>query len=117
MPSLGADMEAGTVTEWRVKPGDAVHRGDVVAVVETEKSTIEVEIFESGVVDEILVDAGERVPVGTVLARVTGAQAVPPPTPVPVAAVPVRAQPVPTTTAERPPPPTGSPAPVGLGAV
>jgi pyruvate dehydrogenase E2 component (dihydrolipoamide acetyltransferase) len=74
MPSLGADMEAGTVSQWLVKPGDEVHRGQVVAVVETEKSTIEVEIFESGVVDELLVSEGERVPVGTALAHVTEAQ-------------------------------------------
>jgi pyruvate dehydrogenase E2 component (dihydrolipoamide acetyltransferase) len=71
MPSLGADMEAGTITRWLVKPGDEVHRGDIVAVVETDKSTIEVEIFESGVVDELLVHEGEKVPVGAVLARVT----------------------------------------------
>ena len=58
MPSLGADMEAGTVTEWLVKPGDEVHRGDIVAVVETEKSTIEVEIFENGVIDELVVARG-----------------------------------------------------------
>jgi pyruvate dehydrogenase E2 component (dihydrolipoamide acetyltransferase) len=71
MPSLGADMEAGTITQWLVKPGDEVHRCDIVAVVETEKSTIEVEIFENGVVDELLVHEGEKVPVGTVLARVS----------------------------------------------
>lgn len=70
MPSLGADMEAGTVTEWLVKPGDHVKRGDIVAVVQTEKSTIEVEIFESGVIEQLLVEEGERVPVGTVLAHV-----------------------------------------------
>jgi pyruvate dehydrogenase E2 component (dihydrolipoamide acetyltransferase) len=63
-------MEAGTVSEWLVHPGDQVKRGQIVAVVETEKSTIEVEIFESGVLDEILVEAGQRVPVGTILARV-----------------------------------------------
>ena len=70
MPSLGADMDAGTVTEWLVKPGDDVQRGEIVAVVETEKSTIDVEIFETGRIDEILVPEGERVPVGTPLARV-----------------------------------------------
>ena len=70
MPSLGADMEAGRVTEWLVKVGDEVKRGDIVAVVETEKSTIEVEIFESGVIEAIVVPVGEEVPVGTVLARV-----------------------------------------------
>ena len=51
-------------------PGDVVRRGDVVAVVETEKSTIEVEIFEAGVIEELLVPEGDEVPVGTVLARV-----------------------------------------------
>jgi pyruvate dehydrogenase E2 component (dihydrolipoamide acetyltransferase) len=70
MPSLGADMESGRVTEWLVKAGDEVKRGDIVAVVETEKSTIEVEIFESGVIEAIVVPAGDEVPVGTVLARV-----------------------------------------------
>ncbi len=70
MPSLGADMEVGRVTEWLVKDGDEVKRGDIVAVVETEKSTIEVEIFESGVIEAIMVPVGEEVPVGTVLARV-----------------------------------------------
>ena len=70
MPSLGADMESGTLTQWLVKVGDPVHRGDIVAVVDTEKSTIEIEIFENGVVGELLVEEGENVPVGAVLARV-----------------------------------------------
>lgn len=69
MPSLGADMEYGTIVEWRVAPGDVVHRGDIVAVVDTEKSTIEVEVFEDGTVEELLVQPGTEVPVGTVLAR------------------------------------------------
>jgi pyruvate dehydrogenase E2 component (dihydrolipoamide acetyltransferase) len=72
MPSLGADMEAGTIVEWRIRPGDLVRRGDIVAVIDTEKSTIDVEVFEDGVVEEILVPEGERVPVGTVLARLAG---------------------------------------------
>lgn len=70
MPALGADMAAGTLLEWRVKPGEEVKRGDIVAVVDTSKAEIEVEIFESGVIDELLVGEGERVPVGTVLATV-----------------------------------------------
>jgi pyruvate dehydrogenase E2 component (dihydrolipoamide acetyltransferase) len=70
MPSLGADMEAGTVVEWRVGPGDAVHRGDVVTEVETEKGLIEVEIWEDGVVESILVNVGDKVPVGAVLAMI-----------------------------------------------
>jgi pyruvate dehydrogenase E2 component (dihydrolipoamide acetyltransferase) len=70
MPALGADMEAGTVLEWRVQPGDTVHHGDIVAVVDTEKSDIEVEVFEDGVVEELLVATGREVPVGTPLARI-----------------------------------------------
>ena len=70
MPSLGADMESGTLVDWRVKPGDAVKRGDVVALVETEKGVIEVEIFESGVIDSLIVQPGEKVPVGAPLALV-----------------------------------------------
>ncbi|HET6965445.1 MAG TPA: 2-oxo acid dehydrogenase subunit E2 [Acidimicrobiales bacterium] len=73
MPSLGADMEVGTVTQWLVKPGDHVTRGDIVAVVDTEKSTIEIEVFESGVVDDLLVGEGEEVAVGTPIARITAA--------------------------------------------
>lgn len=72
MPSLGADMEAGTLVEWLVKPGDKVKRGDVVAVVETQKGAIEIEIFNDGVVSELVMPVGSRVPVGTVLARLNG---------------------------------------------
>jgi pyruvate dehydrogenase E2 component (dihydrolipoamide acetyltransferase) len=70
MPSLGADMEAGTLVEWLVKPGDQVKRGDIVAVVETQKGAIEIEIFETGRVEQILVDLNSKVPVGTPLARI-----------------------------------------------
>ena len=69
MPSLGADMQAGTVVNWLVKPGDHVTHGDVVAEVETEKGVFEVEISSDGVVDELAVGKGAKVPVGTVLAR------------------------------------------------
>lgn len=77
MPSLGADMEAGTLLEWLVKPGDAVHRGDVVAIVDTDKAAIEVECFDDGVVGELVVPAGQKVPVGTVLATIAGPEAAP----------------------------------------
>jgi pyruvate dehydrogenase E2 component (dihydrolipoamide acetyltransferase) len=70
MPSLGADMEAGKLTRWRVKPGDRVKRGDIVAEVETEKSDIDVEVFASGIVHELLVQPDQKVPVGTVLATI-----------------------------------------------
>ncbi|MGW5419415.1 2-oxo acid dehydrogenase subunit E2 [Streptomyces sp. NPDC003943] len=70
MPSLGADMDEGTLSQWLVHPGDQVTRGDVVAVVETSKSAIEVECFESGTVEALLVDEGTTVPVGTALALI-----------------------------------------------
>lgn len=84
MPSLGADMEHGKVVEWLVKPGDYVHRGDLVAAVDTEKTVMEIESFEEGVVAEYLVDLGVTVPVGSPIARVTGTPAdVPAPGPAP----------------------------------
>jgi pyruvate dehydrogenase E2 component (dihydrolipoyllysine-residue acetyltransferase) len=70
MPSLGADMEAGTLVEWLVKPGDKVKRGDVVAVVETQKGAIEIETFDAGEIEQILVGLDAKVPVGTPLARI-----------------------------------------------
>ncbi|MEU0112412.1 2-oxo acid dehydrogenase subunit E2 [Streptomyces bobili] len=70
MPSLGADMEEGTLLEWLVGPGDLVHKGDPVAVVETAKATIEVECFETGTMTELLVEPGTTVPVGTPLALI-----------------------------------------------
>ncbi|MDP1536927.1 MAG: dihydrolipoamide acetyltransferase family protein [Burkholderiales bacterium] len=72
MPALGADMEAGTLVEWHIKPGDTVKRGQVVAVVETQKGAIEVEIWEDGVVERLVVQPGAKVPVGEVLAVLRG---------------------------------------------
>jgi len=111
MPSLGADMEAGTLVEWLKKPGEAVKRGDIIAVVETQKGAIEIEIFDSGTVDRLLVEAGVKVPVGTPLALIRAAGAAPVPAapppqparPVPVAAVP----PPPIAAAPTPPTPAG----------
>ncbi|MEU8108729.1 2-oxo acid dehydrogenase subunit E2 [Nonomuraea muscovyensis] len=70
MPSLGADMETGTVSEWLVKPGDSIRKGDPIAVIDTDKALIEVESFHTGVVGRLVVNTGERVPVGTTLAVV-----------------------------------------------
>lgn len=70
MPSLGADMEAGTLAEWLVKPGDSVKRGDIVAVVETQKGAIEIEIYEDGTVSDLIARVGETVPVGAPLAMI-----------------------------------------------
>ena len=72
MPSLGADMEAGTLVEWLVKPGDEVHRGDAVAVVETQKGAIEIECFDDGKVLELQADLGATLPVGAPLALILG---------------------------------------------
>ncbi len=73
MPSLGADMEAGTLVEWQKQPGDPVRRGDIVAVVKTDKGAIEVEIFMDGTMSRQLVAPGTKVPVGTPLAVIEGA--------------------------------------------
>jgi pyruvate dehydrogenase E2 component (dihydrolipoamide acetyltransferase) len=72
MPSLGADMAAGTLMAWRVRPGEHVKRGDIIAEVETDKGLIEIEVFEDGVVDKILIEPGRKLPVGTVLATIRG---------------------------------------------
>jgi pyruvate dehydrogenase E2 component (dihydrolipoamide acetyltransferase) len=72
LPSLGADMDVGRVVEWRVGIGDAVSRGDVMAVVETEKSDIDIEIWHDGVVEEFLVELQQEIPVGTPIVRLRG---------------------------------------------
>ncbi len=74
MPSLGADMTEGVLLEWLVHPGQHVRKGDIVAVVDTSKAAVEVECFETGVVESLLISEGTRVPVGTPLATIaTGA--------------------------------------------
>jgi pyruvate dehydrogenase E2 component (dihydrolipoamide acetyltransferase) len=70
MPSLGADMEDGTLIEWRKKPGDIVKRGDIIAEVDTQKGLIEIEVFEEGTLTELLIQEGTKVPVGTVMALI-----------------------------------------------
>lgn len=70
MPSLGADMEDGTLIEWKKKTGDAVKRGDCIAEVETQKGLIEIEVFDEGIIDEILIPEGTKVPVGTIMAMI-----------------------------------------------
>lgn len=72
LPSLGADMEEGVLLEWKIKPGDRVKKGDIVAVIDTVKAAIDVEIFVNGTVDALLLqpDPEKKLPVGTVLARI-----------------------------------------------
>jgi len=95
MPSLGADMDAGTLVEWRIARGDHVARGTVVALVETQKATMEIESFADGVVDALLVEPGAKVPVGAEIVRLRALdekpgeqrRPVPPPPPPPPTAV------------------------------
>ena len=68
MPQLGADMTAGKLLRWRKNLGDRILRGDIIADVETDKADIEIEVFTSGVIERFLVQPGETVPVGTLLA-------------------------------------------------
>jgi pyruvate dehydrogenase E2 component (dihydrolipoamide acetyltransferase) len=116
MPSLGADMEAGTLVEWQVAPGDRVEKGQVIAVVETAKGAIDVEVFESGVVEECYVAPDTKVPVGTPLARIgSGDRVVDEPSgavPEPAAAEPIAAAPPPAPVTPPPPGPAPVTAPI-----
>lgn len=70
MPKLGSDMTAGTLVSWRKKPNEAVHRGDIMAEVDTDKGVIDIEAFQEGILDKILIEPGAHVPVGTPLAMI-----------------------------------------------
>jgi pyruvate dehydrogenase E2 component (dihydrolipoamide acetyltransferase) len=107
MPSLGADMDAGTLVEWKVAAGDVVKRGQVVAVVETQKGAIDVEIWEDGTVDRLLARSGAKVPVGEALALLR-APGEAPGAPVPAPVVPAKAAPAPSAPAA--PSPAAAPA-------
>ena len=73
MPALSPTMEEGTLAKWHVKKGDAVRSGDVIAEIETDKATMEVEAVDEGTVEEILVPEGsEGVKVNTPIARLSG---------------------------------------------
>jgi pyruvate dehydrogenase E1 component beta subunit len=74
MPALSPTMEEGTLAKWHVKVGDAVRSGDVIAEIETDKATMEVEAVDEGVVEALLVPEGaEEVKVNTPIARLKGA--------------------------------------------
>jgi pyruvate dehydrogenase E2 component (dihydrolipoamide acetyltransferase) len=68
MPKLSDTMEEGVIAKWNVKEGDKVESGDVIAEVETDKATMEVEVFDSGTVLKIMVAEGDAVPLGGVMA-------------------------------------------------
>lgn len=98
LPSLGADMDQGTLLEWKVSPGDTVKKGQVVAVVDTSKAAVDIEIWVEGVVRDLLVHPGDTVPVGAVLATLDGIAEAAPTTRAPVPSSPTAAN---TATAHR----------------
>jgi pyruvate dehydrogenase E2 component (dihydrolipoamide acetyltransferase) len=118
LPSLGADMDKGKLLEWRVKPGDTVKRGDIVAVVDTSKVAVDVEIWRDGTVYELIAQPGVSIPVGTVMATLLApgespeaaeaerrarpaASAAPIAAPVPAEAAPAAAVPIAAAAGER----------------
>jgi pyruvate dehydrogenase E2 component (dihydrolipoamide acetyltransferase) len=68
LPSLGADMDEGKLLEWRVRPGEAVKKGQIVCVVDTAKAAIDVECWHDGIVHALLTEPGTTIPVGTLMA-------------------------------------------------
>lgn len=68
MPKLSDTMEEGVIAKWNVEEGDKVESGDIIAEVETDKATMEVEVFDAGTILKILADEGEAVPLGKVMA-------------------------------------------------
>ena len=107
MPALSPTMEEGKLAKWHVKPGDKVRSGDVIAEIETDKATMEVEAVDEGIVESLLVTEGtEAVKVNTVIARLREeGESVAPAKPAPVVAAPVKASvapPAPAPVASRP---------------
>ncbi len=68
LPSLGSDMDKGTLLEWRVKAGDTVRKGDIIAVVDTTKAAIDIECWHDGTVVALPIEPGTEVTVGTLMA-------------------------------------------------
>lgn len=71
MPRLSDTMREGTITRWLKKPGDQVKRGDILAEVETDKANMEVEAYDSGLLESIVVQEGETAPIGQVIAVIS----------------------------------------------
>jgi pyruvate dehydrogenase E2 component (dihydrolipoamide acetyltransferase) len=114
MPALSPTMEEGTLAKWHVKKGDTVKSGDVIAEIETDKATMEVEAVDEGVIEELLVPEGtEEVKVNTPIARMSGEGEAPAPKPAaPKAETPKAETPAPAAPAKA----DVVPAPVALAA-
>ncbi|MGA9658122.1 MAG: biotin/lipoyl-containing protein, partial [Asticcacaulis sp.] len=83
MPALSPTMEEGTLAKWLVNVGDTVAAGDVIAEIETDKATMEVEAVDEGKIEALLVEAGtEGVKVNSVIARLEGGSSSAAPAPV-----------------------------------
>src|SRR3990172_703709 len=67
MPKLSEAMESGKIIKWLKREGDRVQGGDILAEVETDKADVEMEAFGAGVLRKIIVPAGEKAPVGTLI--------------------------------------------------
>jgi pyruvate dehydrogenase E2 component (dihydrolipoamide acetyltransferase) len=86
MPALSPTMEEGTLAKWHVKPGDVVKSGDVIAEIETDKATMDVEAVDEGEIGDLLVKEGtEGVKVGAPIARMKGGEGAAPAPPPPAA--------------------------------
>ena len=70
MPRLSDTMQEGTIARWLKKAGDEVKKGDILAEVETDKATMDLEAYEAGTLQQVLVQEGETVPVGQAVARI-----------------------------------------------
>ena len=70
MPALSPTMEEGVLAKWHVKVGDVVSAGDVIAEIETDKATMDLEAFDNGILEQLLVVAGALVPIGAPVARI-----------------------------------------------
>jgi pyruvate dehydrogenase E2 component (dihydrolipoamide acetyltransferase) len=108
MPALSPTMEEGILAKWNIKAGDTVRSGDVIAEIETDKATMEVEAVDEGVVEVILVPAGtENVKVNTPIARLRGEEE----SAAPSASAPDGPAPAPSSAADPPAPPSSPDAP------
>src|ERR1700722_565738 len=106
MPALSPPMTEGKLARWLIKVGDDVKAGDVIAEIETDKATMEVEAVDEGVVSQILVPEGtEGVKVNTLIAQLGGAAAGTAPAPPAAAPAAGRPRPPPPPLGPRPPPP------------
>ncbi len=87
MPRLSDTMEEGTIARWLKSPGDEIKKGDILAEIETDKATMDLEAYEAGTLQQILVQEGETVPIGQAVALIgSGAAAQPAAQPAPVTA-------------------------------